>query len=341
MKVAVINSGSSSIKFKIFDMDNESIIVDILVEEITNHHKALEAIISELEYQDIDFNSLDMIGHRIVHGGEEFSKSVVINSLVTDKIKELIPLAPLHNRANLDGIFVCQKIVPHIKQVAVFDTAFHATMKIESFLYALPYEMYDTYKIRRYGFHGTSHSYLLKESALKLGKDSSKLNLITLHLGNGASICAIKNGKSIDTSMGFTPLEGLVMGSRSGDIDPAIIIHMQRTLGYSLDEVEEILNKESGLKGICTYSDVRDILDSKDEKAKLALNIMIRRIQKYIGSYMILLGRVDAIVFSGGIGENSVYVREQVMYDNLASNIPTLVIKTNEELEIARQCLEF
>ncbi|WP_321777664.1 acetate kinase [Sulfurimonas sp.] len=338
MKVAVINSGSSSIKFKIFDMDSEKVIVDILVEEITNHHKALEDIISELEYQNIDFTSLDMIGHRVVHGGEEFCKSVVITSLVIDKIRELVPLAPLHNMANLDGILVCQKKVPHIKQIAVFDTAFHATMPKEAFLYALPYEMYDTYKIRRYGFHGTSHSYLLKKCALILDKEVSKLNIITLHLGNGASICAIKNGKSVDTSMGFTPLEGLIMGSRSGDIDSSIVLHLQRSLGFSIDEVDNILNTKSGLKGICDHSDVRDIVDSDNEKDKLALSMMIRRIKKYVGAYMTLLESIDAIVFSGGIGENSTYIREKVMDNNLACGVPILVIKTDEELEIVREC---
>ncbi len=338
MKIAVINSGSSSIKFKIFDMDSESIIVDILVEEIKNHHKALEDIISELEYQKIDFNSLDMIGHRVVHGGEEFSKGAIITPLVTDKIRELVPLAPLHNMANLDGILVCQKKAPHIKQIAVFDTAFHASMPREAFLYALPYEMYDTYKIRRYGFHGTSHSYLLKECALRLDKEVSKLNIITLHLGNGASICAIENGQSIDTSMGFTPLEGLVMGSRSGDIDPSIVLHLQRNIGFSIDEVDNLLNTSSGLRGICNHSDVREIVDSDNDKDKLALSMMIRRIRKYIGAYMTLLESIDAIVFSGGIGENSAYIREKVMENDLACGVPILVIKTDEELEIAREC---
>ncbi|MBL0709038.1 MAG: acetate kinase [Sulfurimonas sp.] len=341
MNIAVINSGSSSIKFKIFDTSSEKVIVDIIAQEIKNHHEALKEIILKLEQKNIEFNSLDMIGHRVVHGGEKFSKSVVITYEVTQMIRELIPLAPLHNMANLDGIEVCQKIAPHIKQVAVFDTAFHSTMPKEAFLYALPYEMYDKYKIRRYGFHGTSHSYLLKESAKILKKKTSELNIISLHLGNGASICAIKNGKSIDTSMGFTPLEGLVMGSRSGDIDPAIIIHLQRTLGFSLDEVEDMLNTKSGLKGICSKSDVRKIVEANSEKDKLALSMMTRRIRKYIGAYTTLLQRVDAIIFSGGIGENSSYIRECVMANDLAPNIPVLVIKTDEELEIARECVNF
>ena len=212
-------------------------------------------------------------------------------------------------------------------------------MSKAAFMYALNYEMYKKYKIRRYGFHGTSHAFISKEAAKILDKDIKELNLITLHLGNGASACAIEGGKSIDTSMGFTPLEGLVMGTRSGDIDPAIVLYMQRELGLSVDEVDKALNKESGLLGICGENDVRDILNSKDEKAKLALDMMIRRIQKYIGSYMALLGRVDAIAFSGGIGENSAYIREKVLKSQMFNGIKFLVIKTNEELEIANECL--
>jgi acetate kinase len=235
---------------------------------------------------------------------------------------------------------VARKKAPDALQIAVFDTAFHAKMPPAAYLYALPFKMYETNKIRRYGFHGTSHSYLLKKSALILNKDICNTNLITLHLGNGASACAIENGVSIDTSMGFTPLEGLVMGTRSGDIDPAIVMYMQRELNLSIDEVDKVLNKKSGLFGICDSGDIRDILESDNDKAKLALEMMIRRVKKYIGSYMALLDRVDAIVFSGGIGENSSYIRDKIIDMKIANNIPVLVIKTDEELEIASECLK-
>jgi len=338
MQIAVINSGSSSLKFKVFDMSTKEVLKSVLIEhigedgsDIKNHHEALQSI-------DIDFNQLGAIGHRVVHGGEEFHSSILINDKVIAKIKELSSLAPLHNPANLEGILVAKEKISNLPQIAVFDTAFHFHMPKEAFMYALPYEMYEKHKIRRYGFHGTSHSYISKEAAKILGKDVKELNLITLHLGNGASACAIEKGVSVDTSMGFTPLEGLIMGSRSGDIDPAIVFYMQRELKMSVDEVDKTLNKKSGLLGICGDNDVREIIESQDEKAKLALSMMIRRIKKYIGSYFALLGHVDAIVFSGGIGENSKYIREKVL-QNLGFDTRILVIKTDEELEIANECL--
>jgi acetate kinase len=245
----------------------------------------------------------------------------------------------LHNSANLAGIKSLKKRFPHIPQVAVFDTAFHATLPKEAYLYALPYELYEKEQVRRYGFHGSSHSYLVKEAAKHLNKRVEDVNVITLHLGNGASVCAVKNGKSIDTSMGFTPLEGLVMGSRSGDIDPAIVIYLQRELGYSYDEVDTMLNKHSGLLGICGKSDVREILNAADEKSQLAIDIMVRRIQKYIGAYMILLEDVDAIVFSGGIGEHSKYIRTKIVDNKILKSIKSFVIETDEELEVARESL--
>jgi len=364
MKIAVVNSGSSSIKFQLFEMDTEEVLASVMIEKIgefssittlkyddkktlitsvvNNHHDGLENIMSLLSENNIldSFTSLDAIGHRVVHGGEEFKKATLIDEVVLTKIKELIPLAPLHNPANLEGIIQSRKKAPFVKQIAVFDTSFHSSMPEVAYMYALPYEMYEKHKIRRYGFHGTSHSYVLKQTAKELKKDVGELNIITLHLGNGASACAIENGKSIDTSMGFTPLEGLVMGTRSGDIDPAIIIHMQRELGLSFDEVDKLLNKQSGLLGICGENDVRSIVESSDEKAKLALNMMIRRIKKYIGSYMALLPRVDAIVFTGGIGENSEYIRSEVMKNLQLNGAKVLVIQTDEELEIARECMK-
>jgi acetate kinase len=340
MKIGVINAGSSSLKFKLFETKTGKMLKAQLVENIgekgsgiKDHHEALERL-------DIDFSTLDAIGHRVVHGGRRFSSATLIDDRVQRAIEKLIPLAPLHNKANLEGIRVAIKKAPNTLQVAVFDTAFHSTMPEEAYLYALPYELYEKNNIRRYGFHGTSHAYIMKEAACILFKDVSEVNLITLHLGNGASACAIENGKSIDTSMGFTPLEGLIMGSRSGDIDPAIVFYMQRELGMNPLEVEHILNTQSGLIGICNENDVRKIVESEDEKSKLALKMMIRRIQKYIGSYMAILGRVDAIVFSGGIGENSSYIREEVMKSELFKNVKFLVIKTNEELEIANEVVE-
>jgi len=355
--VEKIGEGSSQITFKYDDKKN------IISAVIKDHHEGLKKIISLLRELSIlkELSVVDAIGHRVVHGGEKFHSAVLINEDVIKEIENLIPLAPLHNAANLEGILVARKKAPLVKQIAVFDTAFHFHMPKEAYLYALPYEMYEKHKIRRYGFHGTSHAFILKQTALELKKDVKELNIITLHLGNGASACAIEKGISIDTSMGFTPLEGLVMGTRSGDVDPAILIYMQRVLGLSVDEVDAVLNKKSGLLGICGENDVRTIIDSDDEKAKLALNIMIRRIKKYIGSYMALLGSVDAIVFSGGIGENSSYIREKVLENlpcgikmdkfaneanatfisNPKSEIKFLVIKTDEELEIAQECLKF
>jgi len=339
MRVAVINSGSSSLKFKLFEMPSREILESKLVEhigeansKIKNHHEALESL-------GIDFSSLDAVGHRVVHGGEKFSDATLVNDSVIDAIEELISLAPLHNPANLEGIKVSLLQAKEIPQVAVFDTAFHSTMPEEAYLYALPHDMYEKHNIRRYGFHGTSHAFISKKAAKQLNKSLNEVNLITLHLGNGASACAIKNGKSIDTSMGFTPLEGLVMGSRSGDIDPAIVLYMQRELHLSVDEVDTILNKKSGLIGICDANDVRSIIESDDAKAKLALKMMVRRIQKYIGSYMALLGQVDAVVFSGGIGENSRYIREAVFKSEMFQDIKSLVIKTDEELEIANEVM--
>jgi len=338
-RVAVINAGSSSLKFKLFDMDTEEVLDSFLIENIgekgadfQNHHEALESI-------GVDFTTLNVVGHRVVHGGEKFKKSTLITEEVLQSIQDITPLAPLHNPSNVEGIKVAQKAAPTTPQIAVFDTAFHSSMPKEAYLYALSFEMYEKHGVRRYGFHGTSHSYVSKESAKLLNKELHEVNLITLHLGNGASVCAVENGKSIDTSMGFTPLEGLVMGTRCGDLDPAIVLYMQRELGMSIVEVDRELNKNSGLKGLCKENDVRALLSRDDDKAKLAVEIMIRRIQKYIGAYMALLGRVDAIVFTGGIGENSVYIRERVMSSEFLKSLNVFVIKTDEELEIANECL--
>ena len=298
-----------------------------------DHHEALKSI-------NIDFTTLNVVGHRVVHGGEKFNKATLITEEVLQSIQNIRSLAPLHNPSNVEGIRVVQKAAPNIPQVAVFDTAFHSSMPKEAYLYALSLEMYEKQGIRRYGFHGTSHSYVSKEAAKLLKKELDEVNLITLHLGNGASICAVQGGKSVDTSMGFTPLEGLIMGTRCGDIDPAIVLYMQRELGMSIAEVEYELNRNSGLYGIAKKSDVRELLASKDENSLLALDMMVRRIQKYVGAYMALLGSVDALVFTGGVGENSAYIRERVMSNEFLKSLNVLVIKTDEELEIANESLK-
>jgi acetate kinase len=340
MRVAVLNAGSSSLKYKLFLMPSAEVLESKIVEHIgetdslfSNHHEALESL-------EIDFSTLDAIGHRVVHGGEDFKSSVLIDKDVSKAIEKLIPLAPLHNPANLEGIKVALSFAPKTAQVAVFDTAFHSTMPKEAYLYALPHKIYDEYKVRRYGFHGTSHSYVAKKAAQELGRELQELNLITLHLGNGASVCAIEKGKSIDTSMGFTPLEGLIMGSRCGDIDPAIVLYLQREVGLSVSEVDKLLNKESGLLGICGENDVRSIVESENESAQLALQMMVRRIQKYIGSYLALLGEVDALVFTGGIGEHSAFIRESVMNSKLFKELKVMVVETDEELEIANEVVK-
>lgn len=341
MNVLVINAGSSSLKCKLFSLPEGRVLFNELVQnigekgsEVATHHDALIHL-------KIDFKKVDLIAHRVVHGGEKFSKAVLIDAYVKQEIRALFSLAPLHNPANLEGIEVMQEFAKEIPQVALFDTAFHSTMQAEAYLYALPYELYEKHTIRRYGFHGLSHSYVLKEAAKILDKPVEKCSMVTLHLGNGASVCAIENGKSIETSMGFTPLEGLVMGSRSGDLDPSIVLYLQEELGLSVAEVSRLLNKESGLVGICGENDVRKILQSEERNAALAIRMMVRRIQKYVGAYMALLDEVDAIVFTGGIGENSEYIRKAVMQSRLLSQVKCLVINTDEELEMARESLKY
>ncbi|MDD2651918.1 MAG: acetate kinase [Sulfurimonas sp.] len=382
MKIAVINSGSSSIKFKLFLMPSGEVLAQMIVEKIAehtskitlrfknetkelhqhiaNHHEGLKFINSTLKELHIveHFSSLDAIAHRVVHGGDFFQNATLIDGAAIQKIKEFIPLAPLHNPSNLEGILVTLKKAPNVPQIAVFDTAFHATMPREAYLYALPLSLYEKHKIRRYGFHGTSHAYVMQEVAKEMGKSQKALNIITLHLGGGSSACAIKAGKSIDTSMGFTPLEGLMMGTRSGDIDPAIILYLQRELGFSIEQVDKLLNKESGLLGVCGEIDVREIQKKDDEHARTAIEMMARRAKKYIGAYIALLGRVDAIALTAGIGENSSLMREKILQDlellgieldkeansqnskkisKPNSKIEVFVVKTDEELQMARE----
>lgn len=314
-----------------------------------------------------EVNELAGIGHRVVHGGEYFQKPVCIDEKVMQGIEELIPLAPLHNPANLMGIRETMELAPGILQVAVFDTAFHHSIPEYAYLYAIPHRLYEEHKVRRYGFHGTSHAYVARKAAAHIGRPLTELNIITLHLGNGASAAAIGGGQCVDTSMGMTPLEGLVMGTRSGDLDPAILFYLHREYGLDLQELDDLLNKESGLKGICNKSDMRSITEAARHGDKLsltALAIFCYRIKKYIGAYMAALGGVDCIVFTGGIGENSSIVREMSCegMDGLGisveksknvrtckgildihseqSRVQILVVATDEEYEIARQTLE-
>jgi acetate kinase len=396
MKVTIINCGSSSIKYAMFDMSTRDLLGSGLLERIgtkesrvrhrrRNDHGTYDEILMHEPVADhaegFEFiltvaakmrilenpNELFGIGHRVVHGGEVYRGPVLIDQEVIARIRELIPLAPLHNPANIKGIEIAIGRLPDVPQVAVFDTSFHAQMPPTAFHYALPYKLYEEHHIRRYGFHGNSHHYVAKRAAALLGKPLESLNLITLHLGNGASAAAILRGKSVDTSMGMTPLEGLVMGTRSGDLDPAIHFYLLSETGMSIEEVESMLNSESGLKGICGSNDMREIGKLADEgnpRAKLAMDMYCYRIKKQIGAYFAVLGRVDAIVFTGGIGENSKMIREgtceglsglgismdakkndRVAGDELEiqddrSAVKIMVIPTNEELEIADHAVE-
>lgn len=390
MKILSVNAGSSSLKFQLFEMPEEKVIASGKIERIglpasiitvktnsekrckeKNVHDHAEAV-QELLALLLDLKivaSLDEIkgvGHRVVHGGEKFSDSVLITDEVIAEIDKLSELAPLHNPANLIGIQAFKQVLPNAKQVAVFDTAFHQTMPIESYLYPTPYSWYEKYGIRRYGFHGTSHKYVSERAYKLLGKGPEGTKLITIHLGNGASVTAIKDGKSIETSMGFTPLAGLMMGTRSGDVDPSILPFAMQKENCTFEEALNALNYESGLKGISLVSsDMRDILKGVNEGNRqciLAFNLYVKRVCDYIGQYYILLGGCDALVFTAGIGENSGQTRQAII-DRLGvleirldaeanqvmgqecvvstsdSKIKVLVIPTNEELVIARDTL--
>ncbi len=339
-------------------MDTFCLIAGGIIEEVKDFHRAFDEIFQQLLTKAFikSVEDIKVFGHRVVHGGEQFHEAVVIDEVVIATIESLIPLAPLHNPSNLDGIKTVQAKLPHALQIAVFDTAFHQTMPKSFYIYPIPYAWYANYGIRRYGFHGISHFYVAKETANYLGKPLEELNLITIHLGNGDSITAIKNGKSIDTSMGFTPLEGLMMGTRSGDIDPEIVFYLENQIGLNGTDIDRMLNKESGFKGICNESDLRIIVDHAnhgDTYAQLAIEMFCIRVKKYIGAYKEVLEKVDAIVFTGGIGEHSALIRQKIltMIDkekNQAVNgfaeiqdenapYKILVVPTNEELEIARQ----
>ena len=390
MKILVINCGSSSLKFQLIDSTTEDVICKGLCERIgidgsrivytpagkdkitketpmPDHNRAIELVIEALTNKEDGVVSLDEIGavgHRIVHGGEKFTKSVVINDDVIKAIEDVSDLAPLHNPANLIGIRACQKVMPGVPMVAVFDTAFHQTMPEEAYIYGLPYSYYEKYGIRRYGFHGTSHSFVSKRAAQILGKADADLKLIVCHLGNGASLSAVDGGKCIDTSMGLTPLEGLIMGTRTGDIDPSVVEFVMKKENSSVADVMNLLNKKSGVFGLSNdlSSDFRDLEDAYvagNPAAKRAVDAFVYRVVKYIGSYTAALGRVDAICFTAGVGENSGFVRKLIcdklqfigatlneeankvrgkeeIISGADSKVSLMVVPTNEELAIAR-----
>ncbi len=359
-RILVLNSGSSSIKYKLFELQSGGLraVAGETIAEVHDYAAAFNTIYEELIAKQLiaSAEDIDAYGHRVVHGGEAFSDAVLVDEQVLRTIEELIPLAPLHNPSNLEGIKKAMEKSGGKPQVAVFDTAFHQTMPKKSYLYPIPKEFYERDRVRRYGFHGTSHKYVAAKAAEYLNKPLETLNIISLHLGNGASVCAMKEGKSIDTSMGFTPLEGLMMGSRSGDIDPSIIFFMYKQ-GRSIHELEKKFNLGSGLKGVCGKSNVKEILkdlEAGSEDAKLALDMFCYRVKKYVGAYREVLGEVDAIICTGGIGENSAFIRQHALNGvdidkNFVQQRDTreiqqssrkekiLVIPTDEEFEIAKE----
>ena len=390
MKVLVINCGSSSLKYQLIDSETEVALAVGLCERIgidgrlnhtpnggekvvieqamPDHEVAIRMVLDALTNENYgvikNLDEIDAIGHRLVHGGEKFTKSVIIDDEVIAGVEECSPLAPLHNPANLIGVRACQAIMPGVPNIGVFDTAFHQTMEPVAYMYGLPYEYYEKYKVRRYGFHGTSHSFVSKRAIQMLNLDPDNSKIIVCHLGNGSSISAVKNGKVVDTSMGMTPMEGLVMGTRCGDMDPTIVEYLAHSLNKSVEEVMVILNKKSGVLGISgVSSDFRDLdkaSNDGNERAKLAVEVFSYRTAKYIGSYIAAMNGVDAIVFTAGLGENNIVVREQVLnhfgymgitLDKEAnqirgeekiistpdSKVTVAVIPTNEELAIAHE----
>ncbi len=395
MKILVINCGSSSLKYQLIDMKTEVAIAKGLVERIgiegsnleqkvngfdekykvekdlKNHKEAISLVLEALCKKEFgiinDLSEINAIGHRVVHGGEKYSRSVVVDDEVIKNIDLCSKIAPLHNPVNLIGIKACRELMKDTPMVVVFDTAFHQTMPEKSFMYGLPYEMYEKYSIRKYGFHGTSHFYVANECAKAMGKDIKDLKIITCHLGNGASITAVDKGKSVDTSMGFTPLQGLMMGTRCGDMDPAIVTYLMGELNMNAQEIDNLMNKKSGFLGVSgKSSDSRDIESLKekgDKRASLTLDMYFHRIKSYIGSYIAIMNGVDAIVFTAGIGENSVETRLGICrnMENLGiiidekknnvrgkiaeissdkSKVKLYLIPTNEELVIARDTME-
>jgi acetate kinase len=388
--VLVINAGSSSLKYSLVDGGSGESLAGGVVErigeakgslkhtgpngettkekEVATHEDALRAVLDLFasEGPSLDDIELAAVGHRVVHGGQRFADPVLIDDELIKKVGDLVPLAPLHNPANLEGMEVALRLFPELPQVAVFDTAFHQTLPDYAYTYAVPQSWRDEHRVRRYGFHGTSHAFVSRAAAALLGREPDEVNLIVLHLGNGASATAVRAGRSVDTSMGMTPLEGLVMGTRSGDIDPALHAHLHRQVGWSLDEIDNVLNRESGLKGLAGQNDFRELeqmLEAGDAGARLAFEVYCYRIRKYVGGYYAALGTLDGIVFTAGVGQHSHRMRARVL-DGLEalgirldpsrneadskearvvsaedSPVAVLVVPTNEEWEIARQAL--
>ncbi|MFH1458017.1 MAG: acetate kinase [Candidatus Omnitrophota bacterium] len=344
MKILVINSGSSSIKYKLFRMPGDHLVQKGVIEHIaepnsgmSDHYTGLKVILSKVD-------SVDAVGHRVVHGAEKFRRHVLIDPRVVKEIKRCCGIAPLHNPANLAGILACKKLLPGVKQVAVFDTAFHQTLPGYAYMYGLPYVYYKKLRIRKYGFHGTSHEYVAKEAARLLKRPLSRLKIVTCHLGNGCSIACVRQGKSVDTSMGFTPLEGLIMGTRSGDIDPALVTYLMHRMRLDIPRIDQILNKKSGLLGISGISNDMRILEKKalqgNERCNLAIDMFIYRIRKYIGAYTAVMGGLDVLVFTGGIGENQKRIRGKIvrgLFSGLKKKPRILVVPTDEELMIAQK----
>ncbi|MGI6050233.1 MAG: acetate/propionate family kinase [Acetivibrionales bacterium] len=391
MKILVVNAGSSSLKYQLIDMEGQVVMAKGLCDRIgipgslikhnaldgrsvtreivmKDHNDAISALIKVLTHEEWgvlkSLDELNAVGHRVVHGGEKFFKSVVINDEVLETLEDCVELAPLHNPPNIMGIKACQANMPDVPQVAVFDTAFHQTMPRKAFLYPIPYEYYGKYRVRKYGFHGTSHKYVAERAAELIGKPLEQLKIITCHLGNGSSITAIEGGKSVDTSMGFTPLDGLPMGTRCGSIDPAIVTYIMNKEGLTTDRMDTILNKKSGVLAVSgVSSDFRDLdeaVDNGNERAFLALSIFAYKIKQYIGAYTCAMGGLDALVFTAGIGENNAAMRtsvckrldflgieidesknsirgEEIDISTPDAKVRTLVIPTNEELAIAKE----
>ncbi|ADB33483.1 acetate kinase [Kribbella flavida DSM 17836] len=387
--VLVINAGSSSLKYSLMDAGSGAAAADGVIERIgepqghrrhrgpdgetessdpiASHEDALRAALKAFETHgpSLDDVELAAVGHRVVHGGARFGAPSLVDDALIAEVSELVPLAPLHNPANLEGIEVARRLFPDLPQVAVFDTAFHQTLPPHAYTYAVPSDWLEQHGIRRYGFHGTSHSFVAEEAARRLGRDLTELNLIVLHLGNGCSASAVHGGRSVETSMGMTPLEGLVMGTRSGDLDPAIHGHLARELGWSIDEIDRVLNSASGLKGLAGENDFRELSRLRaagDPRAELAFDVYCHRIKKYVGAYYAVLGTVDAIVFTAGVGQHSAEVRAAALQglERLGirldpgrnaeppgtgtvsadgSEVTVLVVATNEEWQIARQAL--
>ena len=364
----VLNCGSSSVKYQVVDTMRAEPLASGIIERVADHTEAIEAIIESLSApgSGVSLEDLTVVGHRVVQGGSEFSAPTIITDDVERHITLLSTLAPLHNPPNLAGIAAARVAFPLLPHVAVFDTAFHHTLPEAAYTYAIDRRVAEAHGVRRYGFHGTSHAYVSRETASAMGRDIRELNMIVLHLGNGASACAIKGGRSIDTSMGLTPLEGLVMGTRSGDIDPAVVFHLGRAAGMDISEIDDELNRRGGMLGLCGHSDMRDVesaADAGDDAAILALEVYTRRIRGYIGKYWAQLGTLDAIVFTAGVGEKSDHVRrmsiagleglgvvldlernagrkkEAILISTPESAVQVWVMPTNEEREIALQAV--